>query len=188
MYRRVMGEPTPRGAAERLLRRQSRQRPTNPSGVVDTNTVQFAVERFAPGRCVLGVTLKDMNGSDRCLLFFGVQEDDGSWQTRTARLDLIDEPGRRGGLLYDFGASPNAIDFVGLVMGRAASLATSVRLTLRNGRIIDRPVEGGWAALATDGELSSPIIVDLLDDAGTLLWTDSYSTAPYPGTPSGQTR
>ncbi len=48
MYVRGMGEPTTREAAYRLLERQSRHRPTNPSGLIDLDTVDFVVERYAP--------------------------------------------------------------------------------------------------------------------------------------------
>jgi hypothetical protein len=67
MYVRRMGDPTPREVAYQLLRRQSRHRQTNPSGLVDLDTVDFVVEHYAPGRCVLGATLKDMTGVSFCL-------------------------------------------------------------------------------------------------------------------------
>ena len=182
-----MGEPTGREAAFRLLRRQSRHRPTNPSGLVDLDTVRFVVERYSPGRCVLGATLKDMTGVEFCLLFFGVQEADGSWLARNARMCSIDRPGPRSALLFEFAAGPNTIDFVGLATGPAAEMAASMKLTFSDGRTVKGPVDAGWVALAADGDLASAVVIEVADAAGRVVLTDSY-TDRYPGTPPGQTR
>lgn len=184
MYVRGMGEPTPREAAYQLLKRQSRHRPTNPSGLIDLDTVDFAVERYAPGRCVLGATLKDKTGVDFCLLFFGLQESDGSWRARNARMRSIDRPGRGIDFLFEFAASPNAIDFVGFAIGPAAEMAASVSLTFSDGRMVTRPVDDGWVAYAADGDLASPIAIEITDAAGRVLLTDSYIDR-CPGTPAG---
>jgi hypothetical protein len=187
MYFRGMGESTPREAAYQLLRRQSRHRPTNPSGLIDLETVDFVVERYAPGRCVLGATLKDMTGVDFCLLFFGLQESDGSWRARNARMGSIDQPGPSIAFVFEFGAGPKTIDFVGLVTGAATGTAANVRLTFSDGGTVIRPVDGGWVAFAGDGDIASPVVIALADAAGKVLLTDSY-TDRYPGTPAGQTR
>jgi hypothetical protein len=186
MYVRGM-EPIPREAAYQLLRRQSRHRPTNPSGLIDLDTVEFVVERYAPGRYVLGATLKDMTGADFCLLFFGLQESDGSWRARNARMASIDQPGPNIAFLFEFAASPNTIDFVGLATGAATGIVASVRLTFSDGRTVVRAVDDGWVAFAVDGDLASPVVIELADAAGEVLLTDSY-TDRYPDTPTGQAR
>jgi hypothetical protein len=187
MYVRGMGEPTPREAAYQLLRRQSRHRPTNPSGLVDLDAVDFVVERYAPGRCVLGATLRDMTGADFCLLFFGLEESDGGWRARNARMIAIDPPGPDIAFLFECAASPNTIDFVGLATGAATGIVASVSLTFSDGRTVVRPVDDGWVAFAADGDIASPVVIELADAAGKVLLTDSY-TDRYPDTPAGQTR
>ncbi len=187
MYLHGMGEPTPHEAAFQLLRRQSRHRPTNPSGLIDLETVHFAVERHASGRCALGATMKDMTGAVFCLLFFGVQESDGSWRARNARMSSIDPPGPTSAFLFEFGANPTTIDFLGLATGAVAEMATSVNLTFSDGRTVNRPVDEGWVAFAADGDLASPVVIELADAAGRALLTNSYVDR-YPDTPAGQTR
>ena len=150
------------------------------------DTVHFVVERYAPDRCVLGATMKDMAGAVFCLLFFGVQESDGSWRARNARMCSIDRPGPSA-FLFEVAASPNAIDFVGLAIGPAAEMAASINLTFSDGRTVNRPVDEGWVAFAADGDLASPVLIELADAAGRVLFTDSY-TDRYPDTPPGQTR
>jgi hypothetical protein len=147
MYFRGMAESTPREAAYQLLRRQSRHRPTNPSGLIDLDTVDFVAERCAPGRCVLGTTLRDMTGVDFCLLFFGLEESDGSWRAQNARMIAIDPPGPNIAFLFEFAAGPNTIDFVGVATGAATGIVASVSLTFRrrpNRRSTGRRRPGGF--------------------------------------------
>ena len=149
-------------------------------------TVHFAVERHASGRCVLGATMKDMTGAVFCLLFFGVQESDGSWRARNARMSSIDPPGPTSEFLFEFGANPDTIDFVGHATGPTAEMAASINLTFSDGRTVNRPVEEGWVAFATDGVPASPVVIELADAAERVILTASY-TDRYPDAPPGQT-
>jgi hypothetical protein len=130
--------------------------------------------------------MKDMTGAVFCLLFFGVQESDGSWRARNARMSSIDPPGPTGAFLFEFGADPTTTDFVGLATGAAAEMAASLNLTFSDGRTVNRPVEEGWVAVAADGDHASPVVIELADAAGKVLLTASY-TDRYPGTPPEQT-
>jgi hypothetical protein len=131
--------------------------------------------------------MKDMAGADFCLLFFAAEESDGSWRARNARMSSIDESSPSIAFVFEFGASPMTIDFVGMVTGAAAARAASIRLTFSDGGTITQPVDGGWVAFAKDGDTAAPVVIELADAAGRVLLTDSY-TERYRGTSAGQTR
>ncbi|MEO9043910.1 MAG: hypothetical protein ABI352_02640 [Candidatus Dormibacter sp.] len=175
--------PNPRAAAEELLRRQSRHRPNNASGVIDMETVRFAVERYAVGRCLLGATMRDRTGGERYLIAFAVAVADSpaNWRLTNARLGMLD--GSDGGpwdgslkLLYEIDEQVvNAFECVGFVLGREAQRVATVALTFGDGRRYEESIEDGWVAFAIEGEPQAPVTFELLDGAASMIWRGTSS-------------
>jgi hypothetical protein len=150
-------------------------------------TVDVGVERYASGRYVVGATLKDLAGAEFCLLLFALQETDGKWRTGNARMAAIDRLWPNLGFLFEFSSSPRASDFVALATGTAARSVARVAVAFGDGSTSIEPVADGWVAWIADADFAPPVSVEVMDVAGNVLLTTSY-TGPYPGTPPGQGR